>query len=145
MDETTTVASSTAVANFIRNLAAGLVSRRVYVALIEREAMVAAVAQFVPGYDLGRLNDDAAMADGERLCASLAAVAQEGGASATQVVVAAIQLSLADGVIDDADHEIICWVGDSVGLPRTRVEEALTLANKWHVEPIGAVPARQWI
>jgi hypothetical protein len=145
MVETTTVASSASVATFIRSLAASLVSRRVYVSLIEREAMVAAVAQFVPGYDFARLNDDAATADADRLCAALGDVGREGGISATQVVVAVIQLALADGVIDAADYEIICWVGDSVGLPRTRLEDALALADKWQVEPIGAVPSRHWV
>jgi hypothetical protein len=145
MAETTSVASTAAVATFIRSLAASLVSRRVYVSMIEREAMVAAVGQFVPGYDFARLNDDAATADADRLCASLGEVAREGGASATQVVVAAIQLALADGVIDAADHEIISWVGDSVGLSRPRLAEALELADKWQVEPIGAVPARHWM
>lgn len=145
VDDPAMLQSTPAVGTFLRRLAAHLVSRRVYVSLGEREAIVGAVGQFVPGYSYARLADDAAVLNPDLLRAALADLAAEGGTSATQALVATIQLGMADGHIDAADHQIVYWVGDAVGFPRERVDAALKLATTMQVEPVGAAPTREWV
>lgn len=117
---------SPAVVTLLRQLAATVAGQRVYLSFGERSNLVAAVAQFDPGYRAATLEEDLIFRGKEQLRAALAAVAAIGGSDAVYAVVGAIQIAEADGRFDDEDLALVHLVGDAVGLPRARVDGAIS-------------------
>ncbi|MCC6435569.1 MAG: hypothetical protein IT196_11110 [Acidimicrobiales bacterium] len=127
---------SPAVVTLLRHVAATVAGRRVYLSFGERSHLVAAVAQFDPGYCAATLEEDLIFRGVEQLRAALAAVASIGGSDAVYAVVGAIQIAEADGRFDDEDLALVHLVSDAVGLSRARVDGAISRIDA-PARPIG--------
>lgn len=124
------------VVTLLRQLAAHIAGRRVYLSIGERVNLVAAVAQFDAGYGAATLEEDLFFRSREQLRGALGEVAALGGTDAVYAVVGAIQLAEADGRFDAHDLALVHEVSDALGLDRARVDGAIARIDA-PARPIG--------
>lgn len=118
-----------AVPIFLHYLACHVASQRLYLSEPEQASWAESIRQFDPGYDPSWLTGGLGPTDSEQLRLSLGAVADLGGVVADCALVGALQILLADWLIDEDDLALLYWIGASLGFSDLRVQGLLQRAG----------------
>ena len=127
------LATSPAVPQFLGQLAGHLAASRHYLSGVEQAALVGAMQQFSPAFALTDLMAMASHADVRQLRRSLGLVAEADTRDAECAVVGALQLAMADGRVDAQDRDVLHWVGDTLGISRSRINQLVERVERVEV------------